>query len=720
MKVAIVYNRESRNVINLFGIPNKETIGKLTIARVADALKKAGHRVAAIEGDKDLVDRLEEFMPRVIKGERPGMVFNVSYGIQGQARYTHVPSILEMVGVPYVASGPLAHSLSLDKVVTKMILKQHGLPTPEFAVLSAPDAPPPDLPYPLIVKPKNEAVSFGLKVVNNADELREAARVIFDEYGQAVLVEQYIDGREINVGLLGNSPPEAFPPVELIFGSDGLPIYTFEDKRGTSGRTIRHQCPAPIREELQKRAQELAVQAFEALGCYDCARVDMRLDADGNLYILEANSLPSLGEHGSYLVGSAAVGLDFAGLVKRLVEVASARYFGTPEPPSLEGSGADPGSRVFSFITQRRDNLERRLREWTETSSRTSDLVGLGEAQRRGERLLRELKMEPVTELTDERSVWVWATLAGLDGGTLLIGNIDVPGEDQIPSQRFRRELEWIYGEGIGSSRAPLVMLEFALRAIRSERRLRHTKIGVLLHADEDRDARYSASRIKEAASRAARVLVLRPGGVDNTVIVQRRGQRRYRFRVIGEPRRPGRASKQPEVLRWAWGRLEALSLLSSHPDRVSVSALDLRTETLPLHLPHRVSASILVTYPDPAAADAIEERMRAAMGRAGPKWELERLSDRPPMPSRKKSGSLARALAQAASSWEIPLKTGSSVRPSVAGLAPPSVPCVCGVGPVARDIGTPQEAVNRMSLIQRTLMLAQFLLDSARERPAP
>jgi D-alanine-D-alanine ligase len=189
---------------------------------------------------------------------------------------------------------------------------------------------------------------------------------------------------------------------------------------------------------------------------------------------------------------------------------------------------------------------------------------------------------------------------------------------------------------------------------------------------------------------------------------------------VIGEPRHPGRASKQPEILRWAWGRLEALSLLSSQPDRVSVSAMDLRTETLPLHLPHRVSASILVTYPDPAAADAIEALMRAAMGRAGPKWELKTLSDRPPMLPRKTSGSLARTLAQAASTWEIPLKTGSSVLPSVAGLAPPSVPCLCGVGPVARDIGTPSEAVNRMSLIQRTLMLAQFLHDSAGERPAP
>lgn len=296
MKVAVVYNRGTGNVINLFGMPNRETIALKTIGRIVSALKTGGHQVVAIEGDKDLVARLEQFMPRVVKGERPGLAFNVSYGVQGQARYTHVPSILEMVGIPYVASGPLAHSLCLDKVVTKMILRQHGLPTPDFAVLHTPDAEVSELTYPLIVKPKNESVSFGLRIVHDEAELRAAARVIFDEFRQPVLVEQYIEGREVNVGLLGNDPPDAFPPVELVFGEQGPAIYTYEDKTGKSGRSISHACPAPIGDALGAEAQELARRAFTAVGCCDCARVDMRLDAQGRLYILEINSLPSLGE----------------------------------------------------------------------------------------------------------------------------------------------------------------------------------------------------------------------------------------------------------------------------------------------------------------------------------------------------------------------------------------------------------------------------------------
>ncbi len=118
MKIAVVYNRESKSVINLFGQPNRERYGLKSINRILDALKSGGHQAKAFEGDKDLINHLEEFMPRVVAGERPGLVFNLSYGIQGQARYTHVPSILEMVGVPYVGSGPLAHSIALDKVVT--------------------------------------------------------------------------------------------------------------------------------------------------------------------------------------------------------------------------------------------------------------------------------------------------------------------------------------------------------------------------------------------------------------------------------------------------------------------------------------------------------------------------------------------------------------------------------------------------------------------------
>ncbi|MEW5767264.1 MAG: ATP-grasp domain-containing protein [bacterium] len=711
MKIAIIYNRNSQKVINLFGLPNREKYGKKSIQRIIDGLKKHKHQVKAFEGDKDIIHKLEEFMPRVLKGERPGMVFNLSYGIQGQARYTHVPGILEMVGIPYIGSGPLAHSLALDKVVAKMIFRQHGLPTPDFTVLDAPGFPAPGLTYPLIVKPKNEAVSMGLKVVHNEAELREAAQNIFDTFRQPVLVEEYIEGREINVGLLGNNPPETLPPCEIVFGEGGPNIYTIEDKKGKSGREIQWLCPAPLDEAVAEKARELARRAFTAIGCYDTARVDMRLDAAGNLFLLEINSLPSLGEHGSYVIAAERVGLDFPALLNRLVEVASARYFGTPSPPKISPNERNPETLIFTFLTQRRDQMEKRLKEWSLVSSRTADPIGNSTAISRLDDSMREIKMKPVTSLTDSRSVYTWETEAGLAGGTLFIGHIDVPLELNAPAYAFRLEPEWFYGEGIGISRAPLVMLEFSLRALRHSKLLHRLPIGVLYYLDEGRDCRYSADIIRTAASKAKQVFILRPGSPPDYIRVQRRGRRTYRLVAEGKPQRIGQPKKTTEVVLWFAEKLSLLRGLLSREERLALAAVDISTEAFPMRVPHRLKVMLVLSYFDPVRADDCEAKIREILGRPkGIRLELEKISDRPPMPGRRESLLLAKRLEAVAGEWNIPLNRQSSVMQSAGGLVPSEIPVICGIGPVARDLNTPHEAVNRGSIIQRTLLMTQFL----------
>ncbi len=711
MKIAIVYNRDSKNVVNLFGIPNRERIGKQTIKRIADALRSHKHRVKTFEGDKDLINRLEEFMPRVLKGERPGLVFNVSYGIQGQARYAHVPSILEMVGIPYVGSGPLAHGLALDKVVAKMIFQQHDLPTPDFTVVNSwEDCSKVDLPYPLIVKPKNEAVSFGIKIVNNKKELAEAADAIFQTYMQPVLVEHFITGREINVGLLGNNPPETFLPVELLFGKGGPPIYTYQDKTHKSERQIKLKCPAPIDEILTQRAQELSRQAFEALGCYDCARVDMRLDSDGNLFILEVNSLPSLGEFGSYIEGAQQMGLDFGALVNRLVDVASARYFGTPRPLDLTTKEADTGQLIASYLTQRRDDIERRLKTWTNLHSRTHDLVGIQEVIRRITETFEEIGLKQVDTFTDGKTTWTWETQAGFADGTLIIGHADVPLGHDVSMQEYRRTPEWLYGEGIGLSRAPFVMLEFALKALKSLRRLRSLPIGVLYYTDEGRDCSLSAEIIQTASNRTKQVLVLKPGGLQNKVVTQRRGWRRYHLHVEDGPGRLGQLRKKPEVVRWLLGKLDAFSILSSKEERLAIAVGELRTTSFQMLLPHAVDVTLMLSYGEEPVANKAEEQIKEILGKEGFKWDLKLLSDRPPMVKRPANQRLAESLGEVAAQWDIPFGRESSLWPSVCGLVPSSVAAVCGLGPVAKDLYTPRETVERISLLQRTLLLAEFL----------
>jgi len=715
MKIAVVYNRDSQNVINLFGIPNRERIGHKTIKRITDALKAGKHQVKEVEGDKDLIKRLEEFMPKVMKGELPGLVFNVSYGIQGQARYAHVPSILEMVGIPYVGSGPLAHGLALDKVVAKIIFRQHDLPTPDFAVLNSwEDELAADLLFPLVVKPKNESVSFGVTVVHNESELRDAARTIFEAFKQPIIAERYIEGREINVGLIGNNPSEAFPPVELLFPEDGPPIYTYQDKVHKSGRQIGFECPARVSQETAEKAQNLARRAFEVLGCYDCARVDMRLDAEENLQLLEVNSLPSLGEHGSYTIGAQYVGLDFPALVNRLVEVASTRYFGTPKPVMIAKKSSDTGELVMSFLTQRRDQIERRLRTWTNLHSRTSDPFGIQQATIKLGRTFEEIGLEAVEDLTDNKTAWTWQTKSGLADGTLFVGHLDVPLTTEIPIQVFRRTPEWLFGEGIGLSRAPLVMLEFVLKSLKSLRQLNSVPVGVLYYADEGRDNIESSSIIRAAAERARRVLVLRPGNPQNKVVIERRGWRKYQLVAEDLPARLGKARKKPEILRWVCNKLEDISKLSSKQNRLSIAVSDIHPTTFPMLLPHKVEATILLSYSDKEMADDTEASIREMLVEYGFRCQLENVSDRPAMKNRSANKRLIADLAEVASNWEIPFGKESSLWPSVAGLVPSSTPVVCGLGPVTRDAYTPNEAVERISLLQRTLLIAEFLAKQA------
>lgn len=166
MKVAIIYNKDMTGVINRFGIQNKEIYNLKTVNMVFDALEAGGHNVELIDGNMHVIEGLQEFMPRSLEGEKQGIAFNMAYGIQGESRYTHIPAVLEMLGIPYVGSNPSGHALALDKVLTKVIMQKHGIPTPSFWTFSEPEEDMKNVEYPVIAKPAMEAVSYGVRIVD--------------------------------------------------------------------------------------------------------------------------------------------------------------------------------------------------------------------------------------------------------------------------------------------------------------------------------------------------------------------------------------------------------------------------------------------------------------------------------------------------------------------------------------------------------------------------
>ncbi|RWK33369.1 ATP-grasp domain-containing protein [Mesorhizobium sp.] len=331
MRVAIVRNIDSTGVINQFGQPYPQPPQPWppsgTAESVLSALHEGGHETLLCEGDKGLFATLEGFIPPDPDGRPSGFVFNLAEGIQGEYRFTHVPAMLEMAGVPYTGSSPLGHGLMDDKVISKTLIRSRGLATPNYCVMRRGTESTGDLRFPMIVKPRHEDNSFGLQLVHNPAQLKQAVEGIVTRYAQDALVEEYVEGREIHVALLGNGEPEVLPLVEHDFGDHETRIMTWEAKY-TTVAGLATICPAQIGSRLARELQEISVETFRACQCRDYARVDLRIDRSGQPFVLEINAMPSIGEGSAYAMAARAAGRSYSSLINRLLEVAHTRYFG--------------------------------------------------------------------------------------------------------------------------------------------------------------------------------------------------------------------------------------------------------------------------------------------------------------------------------------------------------------------------------------------------------
>ncbi|UVK35758.1 ATP-grasp domain-containing protein (plasmid) [Mesorhizobium sp. AR10] len=335
MRIAIVTNNDFNGVINRFGQPWPQPPQPWpqqgTVERVVAALQEGGHETLLCEGDKGLLVTLERFMPPDPQARPSGIVFNLAEGIQGEYRYTHVPAMLEMAGVPYTGSSLLGHGLTNDKVITKTLIRDRGVPTPNFRVMRRGTESTGDLRFPVIVKPRLEECSLGLQLVHEPAQLKLAVEVIVTQYAQDALVEEYIDGREIAVALLGNEELEVLPLVEQDFGERETRLLDW-DAKYVAAAAVPKICPAQIESQLETMLRDVSVATFRACHCRDYARVDFRIDRSGQPFVLEMNSMPSLSIHSSYVTAATTAGHSFSSLINRILNVAHTRCFGIGIP----------------------------------------------------------------------------------------------------------------------------------------------------------------------------------------------------------------------------------------------------------------------------------------------------------------------------------------------------------------------------------------------------
>jgi len=298
-----------------------------TIDTIVEALRAGGHTVHLVEADEQL--------PRWFLTHRVDLVFNIAEGVHGEHREAQVPAILESLGVPFTGSGSVTMALALDKTKTKQVLASEGILTPPWQLFATPSAPLSSrLEFPLIVKPNREGSSKGIwreSVVGDEGSLRRQIAHVLSRYRQEALVEEFISGREITIGVIGD---QALPVLEIDFSScrtSGEFFYSWRMKEfqgdAAQGLAPVLRCPAPLDAGTTKRIQDVARRAHRALGCMDVSRTDIRLRHDGTPFVLEVNPLPGLSPWDSnFPAMTTSAGWSHPELIQRIVALAMSRY----------------------------------------------------------------------------------------------------------------------------------------------------------------------------------------------------------------------------------------------------------------------------------------------------------------------------------------------------------------------------------------------------------
>jgi D-alanine-D-alanine ligase len=715
MKVAIIYNKDQTGVINQFGMQNKEIYNPKTVKLVSNALEKGGHNIRIADGDMYIIEKLKEFMPRVIEGEQMGIVFNMAYGIQGESRYTHLPAMLEMLGIPYVGSGPDGHSLALDKVITKIIMQKFSIPTPDYWVYSTADEDMSDVQYPVIVKPKMEAVSYGIKIVDNEDDLHEAVGFIVSEFKQQALVEQFIRGREFCVGLLGNGDPEAFPILEIDLENDPDAIQTVDDKKQKPRDKI---CPAKISQELADEMVRLSKMAFRALGLRDFARVDIRMDKEENIYLLEINSMASLGDTGSFVYAAKVAGYDYTRLVNRIVDVAAVRYFSEmilpqEEITQLTRNKTPLSIRIRGFLRMKQDQTEKLLEKMMNINSYVRNVEGVNALGMLIWHQLSSLGFAyQVIPMVEVGNILLLSNSTDNEYDVLLLSHLDnsIPFTRQI---RYHETEQKLYGSSIWDSNGGLAVMIAALRALRFTRNLRKMKIGVLLTTDNTHFGRITRNRTQEILNRAKVVIGLSGASLDGTVVTSRSGAAAYNCQMnLVKAQNAGDVARATASFNHL---MESLTKLSSEAEGVVIIPRKMKMNSGIATLFTYCEASLSVRFDNQEQGEYLDKKIHNLVKKMNSRknqFQIEGGIYRFPMVSNQETKNLYQQIKDIGNRLDIRILEEHRWSSSDICSVRQDRARIDGLGPIGDAPHEHEEYILRHSLLDRSTLLALLLND--------
>ena len=280
MRVGLSYNvKPADHPPHLPADAFEEYDSEATVDHLHHAISSLGYEVFRLGAGPGIIDALREM--------RPDFVFNIAEGEGGRCREAHVPALLEMLGIPYLGSDPLTLCVTLDKAVAKRLVSSEGFPTPRFHTFRAEDEVVGlDLAYPVIVKPAYEGSSKGVRLASRAFSLADVRKMVSfvtREYFQDAIVEEFIPGPEVTVGLVGNGNPRVVGIMEII--PKLVPreefVYSLEVKRDWENQ-VEYRCPPSFPPETVAEIERCAVGIYRLLGCRDFSRIDFRLDGNRN------------------------------------------------------------------------------------------------------------------------------------------------------------------------------------------------------------------------------------------------------------------------------------------------------------------------------------------------------------------------------------------------------------------------------------------------------